>query len=221
MAINHTSIVLGWLLPRSFVKFGYFIGGLTFPIMAYMASEGFKKTRSKEKYILNLLVFSLISVFPYWMCFKRLNLNVGFSILLGVIALYICDRLDGIAAKAICVGALALLSNGCDWGFKGVVLIYAMGVIKNDTLRAALPIAAMFLYTEGSALADYYSSGILNSYTVPYMFGCLLAVPLLLMYNASGQKRGSMPKHLFYAFYPGHLIALYIAYQIALSSALS
>lgn len=38
------------------------IGRLTIPIMAYLITEGYKKTRSIKKYMFRLFIFALISM---------------------------------------------------------------------------------------------------------------------------------------------------------------
>jgi hypothetical protein len=209
MTINHIGIVFGPLLPRPLVTFCYFIGGATFPVMSYMAAEGYRKTSDKGRYAARLLAFALLSVFPYWLCFRTTRLDVIFTILFGVLALYFSDRAPSSVLQAAIVAAFAFLSSLCDWSVYGVLLIYAMGRIRSDTLRAVLPIAGLFLYRQGANLVDWLAYGAFNAYHIPYYFGCLAAIPVLLLYNA-GHRRGWGMKYAFYGYYPAHMLAIYL-----------
>jgi hypothetical protein len=46
------------------------IGSITFPIMAFMLVEGFNRTKSRNKYLLRLLFFCIISQLPFYLLTK-------------------------------------------------------------------------------------------------------------------------------------------------------
>lgn len=81
------------------------VGRITFPIMLFLIVEGIKHTKSKAKYIRNMLIFALASEIPFNLAFSekpldlvdafpfiRLN-NIFFTLALGLIAIVICEKI--------------------------------------------------------------------------------------------------------------------------------
>lgn len=73
------------------------IGRQAFPIFCFFLVEGFFHTRSKPKYFLRLVIFALISQFPFQKCvFPRtesLRPNVIFTLAIGFLAIWIIDEM--------------------------------------------------------------------------------------------------------------------------------
>lgn len=53
--------------------FTEFIGKLTFPIMAYLLVEGFLYTRNRKHYAIRMMIFWLISIYPFHLLFNGKN----------------------------------------------------------------------------------------------------------------------------------------------------
>lgn len=73
------------------------IGRIAFPLFSFFIVEGFFRTRSKKKYLLNLLFFAIISEIPYDMFSSKVILefrlnNVLFSLSLSLITIWILDE---------------------------------------------------------------------------------------------------------------------------------
>jgi len=213
MAINHLGIIFRAYLPQPVYTFCFFAGGFTFPIMAYMASEGYRYTLDIRRYLTRLLVFSIASILPFWLCFHTWTLDVIFTILFGVLALYCTEKVKNRALHLPILLFFAILSNYCDWPIMGVLLIYGMNQFKNDNARAIIPILILVAVNEGYCAYEWFSAGIYQFYTVPYMLGCLVAVPVLVSYNIEHRK-GAGLKYAFYIFYPCHLLLIYFAHNL-------
>ena len=74
MLLDHTAYIF---FPGTGLLYFSFrlIGRLTAPIMCFFLAEGYYYTRSKSRYQLRLMLFALLSQFPYFFAFSR---NDGF-----------------------------------------------------------------------------------------------------------------------------------------------
>ena len=61
----------------------YMVGGLTFPIMAYLLCEGYRHTSSVRRYAERLALFAVISQVPYSLLFGAQG-NVLITLLNGL-----------------------------------------------------------------------------------------------------------------------------------------
>lgn len=201
-------------------------GRITGPVMFYLAAEGYRHTRSVPRYVLRLAVFALASYVPFQLfCyggelavrFSPFRLNVIYTILLGVLAVWVRHRVRPMPLKLPLIGALILLSVPGDWGTAGVLLIlifdFYHGNFQNQAFAYVLVV-----------LLDQY---VLHLFTSP-VFGLLydgkpdfsawqygaenlgLFLPLFLLRRYSGERggRGAWGKWGFYLYYPAHLLAL-------------
>ncbi len=175
------------------------LGRVAFPIFCFLIVQGFIHTRSREKYMLRLGVFALISEVPFDLAhFRRpfsLNLqNVMFTLLIGFAVLYLMEKIarryreDRVKTVALCAltvlcgGGLAYLIRS-EYVFLGVGTIALMYLLRGNwmlQLLGLLPLAVVSPW-------------------------CLLALIPLALYSG---KRGKGSKYFFYVFYPAHFLAL-------------
>lgn len=106
-------------------------GRIVAPIMCYMIAEGYHHTSSRKKYILRLLLFSLLSHVPYDLYFGFSFLqatSVMWSLTMGLTALTLVKRQD---LPLLCrAGALAVccaLSVTANWNYVAVLWIVLFG----------------------------------------------------------------------------------------------
>ena len=94
MFIDH----IGYIVYNGKIPYLNFIGRLSFPIFAFQISEGYIHTKNLKKYFFRLFLFAIISQFPF-MLFDSLfidefYLNVFFTLLLGLLSIFIYDKLN-------------------------------------------------------------------------------------------------------------------------------
>ena len=183
------------------------IGRLAMPLFSFCIAEGYAHTKNKQRYLLRMGVFALVSEIPFDLAFEgRVGLghqNIMLSFFLAILALMLFDRIRGegkehAAGKTLlgilCVCAMAVLALllRADYTLFAVVAVFLFYVLRNrhPLLRCGVGVGFLAL-----------------TRTVGYYRATGLSLIPLLLYNG---KRGRGLKWLFYAFYPGHLLLLYL-----------
>ncbi len=186
------------------------IGRIAFPIFCYTLVEGFLKTRNVWKYLARMIIFGLVSEVPFDLCFFRSAWypdyqNVYFTLVLGLLMLIIVERTDrlelksmtestrrfvNVSLKVLTVLITAIIATvfGTDYYCLGIFTIYALYLGRKSRQGTLLAHAASCMFILGE---------------IPALAGL---VPLAL-YNG---KRGLRMKYFFYAFYPGHIILIWL-----------
>ncbi len=131
MTCNHVANVFGEYLPGALDFALYAIGGMTFPIMAFLLVEGFDHTSDLRRYALRLLVFSLIAQVPYSLLFGA-QANVLFTLLIGLGILWLSHRFSTGAGLLVAVACTLLLQAFVDWGTTGFIVIYLFGTLRES-----------------------------------------------------------------------------------------
>ena len=176
------------------------IGRIAFPLFCFLLVEGFYKTRCRKKYLLNLLIFGVISEVPFDMfttaSFFNMNWNnVMFTLAFVLITIWIIDILKERMQKL----------PKTLWYFASFIIVIIMCIaamyLSLDYEHHAILIGYFFyLFHDVPLLAIPF--GYASMYTQPW---ALLGFGLTLTYNG---KRGKQNKMLNYWFYPAHLLIL-------------
>lgn len=193
------------------------IGRISFPIFAFLLVQGFTHTRSRNAYLIRLLVFALIAEIPFDLCFSGVYYNfysqsIMFELLIGFMALVFAEKARKKPLYFFIVALLAFFSEliYASYGAYGIVLItflYLLRRYRGADILALLGITYLFYgFTSwGFSIVGYnYSILTLNSVQ---LYACFSAV-LLVFYN--GKRGGKSYKWLFYIFYPVHLFAIHL-----------
>ena len=187
------------------------IGRLAMPLFAFCISEGYIHTRDRNKYMIRLGIFALISEIPFDLAFDgRIGLghqNIMLTFFMSVIALRIFDLIRGEWDETTGKYSTGKTILGC-------LVIIAMAalalVVKADyTVFAVISVFLFYVFKDSSSIIR---SGIGVAFlaltrTMGYYCTTGLSFIPLAMYNG---KKGKGLKWLFYAFYPGHLLVLYL-----------
>ncbi len=174
-------------------------GRITFPVMAFFIVEGMFKTRDVKKYAIRLGIFALVSEIPFDlatenMLFDMQHQNIFFTLLIGLVAIAIADRIPMQYALVRLVPILAAMVLAyvlkTDYGAVGIVVIALMYGFYRVRLSKEV-IGGVFIATE---------------LTLPKVgIASLIYVAMMFFYNG---ERGFNMKYFFYLFYPVHLLIL-------------
>lgn len=177
------------------------LGRVAFPLFMFFLVEGFFKTGNRFKYLLNLIVFGIISEIPFDLfqsavLFQPNSNNVMFTLALALAMIWVIDELKvpksyiipsvlWFPVSIIIVITVCLLSMiwGLDYEYHGILIAYFFYIFRNNPILSII-------------------GGYLSIFKTPW---ALLGFGLTLTYNG---KRGKQNKILNYLFYPVHLLIL-------------
>lgn len=209
------------------------IGRLAFPIFAFQISEGYMHTRNIKKYFLRLSVFALISQIPFSLFSHKflhssiLSLNVFFTLLLGLLAIYLFDFIVktfkeksnnfkfaqkysqaysfiNVFFGFIIVIILAYVAEliNADYGFWGVIVVFMFYILKNKKLITTITFFVL-------CVIKYLASLMQSNFHILYILIILFTFLPIIFINSYTGKQGIKLKYLLYIFYPVHLLLLY------------
>lgn len=215
MLLNHISHMLPkeeMFLSELFVDVGYF----TAITMCYFMVEGYRYTRSKKRYGRRLLLFAIISQFPYSLVFGIENgFSMIYTLFLCFMILVVREKVTNEILKNGLVLALALATCVGDWPILAAIFVILFDMAGADKKK--------FWYA--------YVVGMLGIGSMKFMVGYIsleYSIPKSLLYAAGGSlgvlssgliirylyngKRAThgqaISKWFFYIFYPAHLLVL-------------
>ena len=203
------------------------IGRIAFPIYAYCIAVGCVYTRDMGRYLQRLIVLAFISQPIYVLALNHTNALMTIvpfaqDPLRAVFNFYVYSWKDpsillslsvGIAAiwsvreRRLWITALILLltylMNGhLDYGIRGVTLMLLLYLFINRWY-ISLPLVAAFMFYWGLDGSRFNAFGVSFS---TQMFA-ILSLPFIFIPMRSGIK---LNKWVFYAFYPAHLLFIYL-----------
>lgn len=207
MTIDHIGVVFG----TPFYNFLRAVGRLSFPIFAFLLTEGYVHTKSFSKYFLRLLVLALISeviydyVFYGSFIYLEAN-NIFFTLALGLLTLWLLDKSRTLVKKyfkekidltiilpitylliIVVMGLIAEFLN-FSYGMLGILVISFFYLFKKN-----FPLTVLSVSLSTLILGD----------TMQYF--SLLSLILIYFYN---KKLGKKCKVFFYLYYPLHILVL-------------
>ena len=213
-----------WATAMSFGNWMTYIGRMAFPIFAFQIAEGFVHTKNFKKYALRLLAFAVISEIPFnlfyssrW--FNPYHQNVMFTLLLGLLAIKVIDNLKkDISPKNIGKSLLwlALIALGgtlgfVDYGFLGVLTVVMFYLCRGYRFTPILQLIGTILinivFFEGQVVIfDVFGKTV----EIPSQGFAVFSLIPIWLYNGKKGKSSKVLQYGFYAFYPVHMLILYL-----------
>ena len=206
------------------------IGRLAFPIFAFLVVEGFTHTSNLKKYAKRLLFFGIISEIPFNLIYTGsfifpFHQNVMFTLLLGLLCINEIDKIkNNKNCKNIVIGTLKIVGllligiiGFVDYGITGILTIIAFYIFRNFKFAwIGQLISLMLLYI----VFFKGQSVIINLFGFEYFLplqglGVLALIPIWL-YNGDKGKKNKLIQYSFYAFYPVHMLVIYLIYYFIL-----
>ena len=172
------------------------LGRIAFPIFAFMIVEGFFKTKSRWKYLRNLLIFAIISEIPYDMFQSAVFINtwsqnILWGLALGLFTIMVIDKLKEKIKKRplwifvsiiiVAISSLGSMLISADYEYYAIIIIYIYYLFYDKRLLA---------------------SGLSYLLIIKEIYA-ILGFATVLLYNGEKSKQN---KIFNYFFYPVHLL---------------
>lgn len=201
-----------------------YAGRLAFPIFAFQISEGFFHTADRKRYARRLLVFALLSEIPFDLLygstvFYPFHQNVLFTLLLGLLAVSAIDRARrertakrAVQAALVLPGTLLLAAVGmADYGWRGMLTVVAFYALRDFPGAWLAQLAAMVLLN----IVGFQGLLIpLFGWNFPTQGFAVLALLPIWLYNGRPGRKSRALQYGFYAFYPAHMLILYLLFSL-------
>ena len=218
-----------WATALSFGDWMTYIGRMAFPIFAFQIAEGFVHTSNFKKYALRLLGFAVATEIPFnlfyssrW--FNPYHQNVLFTLLLGLLAIKVIDglkkdrSLKNIALSVLLLGLILLASvvGFVDYNHYGVLTVIMFYLMRDFPFAWLGQLIGMILINivifEGLVFPVEIFG---KNFEFPSQgFAVFALIPIWLYGNRKG-KSSKILQYGFYAFYPLHMLVLYLIKHFA------
>lgn len=226
----HLIAIISMILDHSgFILWPYcnwlrWIGRLAFPIFAFMIVEGHKRTSSNKKYCLRLFIMALISEVPFnLMCCGNLwcrpYQNVMWTLLIGLMALNLCDFIDKKRGKGPfdvlnwTVGIFAYCiaeAISTDYGGAGVLIILLFALFDKTSMVGKtgqlIGLSLISWYILGGFRYNFIISDAIIE--IPMQILCVLSLIPIWIYNGEKGYNAVWFRWFIYLVYPVHILLL-------------
>ena len=182
------------------------IGRLAFPLYCFLLVEGFLHTKSITKYAFRLGVFALLSEIPFDLAVSNTYFNIEmqnvfFTLLIGLLVLWGMKAFEKLPFPMTLLRYLVALVGmrladfiHSDYTAYGILLIVLLYELRSNKKWKCI---------SGAVLTFFQS-----------ITGALAFI-FIGFYN--GERGKQLPKYFFYAFYPAHLLLLFLVRMLLLS----
>lgn len=205
------------------------IGRVAFPIFAFMVAEGYYRTSNVRKYTQRMLLFAILSEIPFNLIMGSsliypYHQNVLWTFLIALLSIRLIERVKKAKKWYVIIPVTAFILL-FDLLFGTITMV--------DYLGAGVITVLIFYFFHdrkwwcfaGQLVCLYYINiKILGGYYYPIQIGnyelqivqqgfALLALLPIWLYNGRQGYHAKWFQYLCYAFYPVHLLILYLIWQ--------
>lgn len=193
------------------------IGRIAFPIFAFLITEGYIHTSNINKYIKRMMIFAIITEIPFNLMVSAspiypFHQNVLWTFVISLLTLKYLnfDNTKNIF-KSILIIILAIIIatvTMCDYFGAGVMMVVGFYIFRKSKFLQLL----MMIYVNMILIQGYsYPIDIAGyTYYFPQQGFAVLSLIFIWLYNGKQGYHAKWFKIFCYAFYPLHMLILYI-----------
>lgn len=207
------------------------IGRMAFPIFAFMLVEGYFHTSNVKRYMLRLLAFALISEIPFdLVCgssvFYPYHQNVLWTFLIALLTIRAIEKARAkstvkswlLAVLAVLLGFLLATVTMVDYYGAGVLMVLTFYFFRGRKWWCFLGQLLCMYLLNIKVLGGYYYAVTIAGHELEIMqqgIALLALIPIWLYKGRQGYSSKGF-RYACYAFYPAHLLLLYIIWQLTM-----
>ena len=193
------------------------IGRIAFPIFAFLITEGYIHTSNINKYIKRMMIFAIITEIPFNLMVSAspiypFHQNVLWTFVISLLTLKYLN-FDNVknSFKSILIILLAIIIatvTMCDYFGAGVMMVVGFYIFRKSKFLQLL----MMIYVNMILIQGYsYPIDIAGyTYYFPQQGFAVLSLIFIWLYNGKQGYHAKWFKIFCYAFYPLHMLILYI-----------
>lgn len=201
MTLDHVGLML---FPS--VLWLRIVGRLAMPIFAFMIAEGCTYTKNRRKYLLTVVFFAAVCQLVYLVVMRSVYQCILVTFAMSISLIFLLDHAEknrsvfgwllfaaayGAVAAVCFLGPRLIPGFRIDYDLWGVSLPLLIYTGKSRSARLVMAACGMILLSHFLGWIQWY---------------CLLALPLLMLYN--GERGKWRMKYFFYLYFPLHLAIL-------------
>lgn len=201
------------------------VGRIAFPIFAFMIVEGYFHTKKLKNYVLRLLIFAVLSEVPFNLMsggsmFNPLHQNVLWTFLIGLGLIHLIERAKHkraiwmwlVTVVAILVGLLVALFGMVDYAYYGVLMMLVFYLFRGRRWWCFVGQLICMWYINVEMMGGMvYPIELFGREWIIHQQGfALLALIPIWLYHGKQGLYNKVLKYTYYAFYPVHLLLLYL-----------
>lgn len=209
------------------------IGRIAFPIFAFMIAEGAAHTHSMRRYILRMLIWALISEIPFDLMagggvFYPFHQNVMWTFLISLIVIMLLEKVKARFSKRVVIVLLSipivLISvligtvTMVDYLGAGVLMVLVFYFFPSVKWWGKVCQLVLMYVINVEVLGGYYYEVQIFGHTFEIIQQglALFALIPIWLYNGERGITAKPFKYFCYAFYPAHLLILFVVREIML-----
>ncbi len=202
------------------------VGRLAYPIFAFMIVEGYTHTKNLKKYVLRLFAFALISEIPFNLMTGNsviyyVHQNVLWTFLIGIGLIHINElaRKKGklwltvlTMAATTAIGFVLGFVTFVDYNAAGILTVLLFYFFRARKWWCYLGQLAGLYYINVELLKGLFFEVELfgHSFEIVQQGLALLSLAFIWLYKGRQGKKSKVFQYFCYAFYPAHMLILWI-----------
>ena len=202
------------------------IGRLAYPLFAFMLVEGFFHTRDIKRYAMRMFAFAVVSEVPFDLVYAGIpfypyHQNVLWTFLIALGIMFLMEKIKAkgklwltilVDALLVIAGFLVGMATMVDYYGIGILMVLVFYFFRGRKWWCFAGQLVCMWYLNVEVLGGYYYDITVLGHHIELVQQSLALLTLIPIWLYRGKQgyHAKWFKYFCYAFYPGHLLLLYL-----------